>query len=138
MQLFTTGETEDDLLGYRSEFPVLASTNYLISNSLGDAAPSLRRNEGLRRDLGQPWHPGSGAGSSPFASGQTGTHAVSQAERIRAKCHPGQTRYWIVSETLPQRGLESPIGFHTFRETYYAPSYGQDGLWAEWIANRLS
>ena len=30
-----TSETEDELLGYRSEFPILASTNYLISNSLG-------------------------------------------------------------------------------------------------------
>jgi kynureninase len=30
-----TGETEDELLGYRSEFPILASTTYLISNSLG-------------------------------------------------------------------------------------------------------
>jgi kynureninase len=35
MQLFMTSETEDELLGYRSEFPILASTNYLISNSLG-------------------------------------------------------------------------------------------------------
>lgn len=30
-----TGETADDLLGYRSEFPILAGTTYLISNSLG-------------------------------------------------------------------------------------------------------
>ena len=30
-----TGESADELLGYRSEFPVLASTTYLISNSLG-------------------------------------------------------------------------------------------------------
>ena len=30
-----TRETEDELLRYRSEFPILASTNYLISNSLG-------------------------------------------------------------------------------------------------------
>ena len=30
-----TGETGDELLGYRSEFPILASTTYLISNSLG-------------------------------------------------------------------------------------------------------
>ena len=30
-----TGETADELLGYRSEFPILASTTYLISNSLG-------------------------------------------------------------------------------------------------------
>ena len=28
-------ETEDELLGYRSEFPILESTTYLISNSLG-------------------------------------------------------------------------------------------------------
>ncbi len=25
----------DDLLGYRSEFPILGRTNYMISNSLG-------------------------------------------------------------------------------------------------------
>ena len=30
-----TRETEDELLRYRSEFPILESTNYLISNSLG-------------------------------------------------------------------------------------------------------
>lgn len=30
-----TCETEDQLLGYRSEFPILESTTYLISNSLG-------------------------------------------------------------------------------------------------------
>lgn len=30
-----TRETADELLGYRSEFPILAGTTYLISNSLG-------------------------------------------------------------------------------------------------------
>jgi kynureninase len=35
MQLLMTGETADELVGYRSEFPILACTTYLISNSLG-------------------------------------------------------------------------------------------------------
>ena len=40
-----TGKTEDPLLAFREEFPILASTSYLVSNSLGPmprAIPFIR------------------------------------------------------------------------------------------------
>jgi kynureninase len=39
----TTTPTEDPLLAYREEFPILATTNYLISNSLGAVPAAVSR-----------------------------------------------------------------------------------------------
>ena len=59
----TAGLAGDPLLAYRDQFPILARTNYLISNSLGAVPASAAATAaGVRRDLGHARGPGLGGG----------------------------------------------------------------------------
>ncbi len=65
------GEMADDLLRYRSQFPILERSTYLISNSLG--AMPLGVYEAMKRLRGHLGHTGcAGMGRTMVDAGRTG------------------------------------------------------------------